>query len=375
MVAQICHPPADWSCLTESEIDALDSVKKERAEAFAWSLLASLTAYQIGVCPVTIRPCSARCAPAGSIPYAITGRGSGAALGVGRIGMLNPYISGGRWYNACGCGPRDCSCESLPTVLLPGPVGGIVSVSLDGVTLPSSAYRVYDGNQLVRTDGQDWPACQDMSVGEGVTGYSSFEGAYGTTGIYEFTRVGDVVTVRVVPDAAVGLVGTPLPDRFRPATYQAVAQNADARVTVQDLADVGTFLITHQGTGETPLTFSYVGAPAEPDVVAPGGGFVVTYYRGSPPNVMTTYAAGLLANEFYQACEGGECRLPGNVTRASRGGESYEFETSDFPEGKTDIPEVNAVIRYYNPFGQRVPTTVASPDTVGTGGRVPSWRR
>jgi hypothetical protein len=275
----ICYPTdTDWSCrYTADEIIEIRNDPElqpnlEVAEAFAWSLLASLTAYQIGVCPVTIRPCATACAPSGSIPYAIAG-GRSSGLGTGAIGMLNPYISGGRWYNACSCSRGGCGCTSLPTVKLPGPVGKITEVWLDGTLLAPDTYRVDDGFMLVRTDGEDWPACQDLAADD-------------------------------------------------------------------------------------------------------HAGFSVTYYRGAAPNAMTRRAAGVLANEFLLACDKDDaCRLPSNVTRASRGGESYEFDRTDFPDGDTNIPEVNAIIRIYNPYGAKAPTTIASPDSLGIGGRMPSWRR
>jgi hypothetical protein len=267
----ICYPSTtDWSCaFDQAELQALRDVPASAhnlavSEAFAWYLLASLTGYRIGVCPVTVRPCASRCAPSGTWLVAPVSRASTAALG-GRIGLLNPFISGGVWYNACGC--RDqCECTNLPAVDLPGPVGKIESVMLEGVELDPTAYRVEDGSRLVRTDGEPWPACND-------------------------------------------------------------------------------------------------------------GTFEVTYYRGAAPNIMIERAAGILAHEFYLSCEGGACRLPSNVVRASRGGESYEFQPTDFPDGQTDIPEVNAVIRIYNPNGLKMPVTMASPETVGTGGRMTTWRR
>lgn len=278
-MTSICYPPTtDWSCAyTEEEILDIrygpDARDIEFAEAMAWSLLASLTAYQIGTCPVTVRPCAARCAPSGTMLVAPVGRGSTSALPSGTIGMLNPYISGGRWYNACGCGTAgNCGCSSLSTVNLPGPVGRIESVYLDGELLDPAKYRVYDGTHLVRTDGEAWPACQDMA----------------------------------------------LPDEE---------------------------------------------------------GFSITYYRGAPPNIITERAAGILANEFYKACKGDECRLPANITTATRQGESYDFAPTDFEGGDTGIPEVNAVIRIYNPFGLKAPVTMASPETVGVGGRMTTWRR
>jgi hypothetical protein len=275
----ICYPDStDWSCaytvaeITEMRENPATALSVEVAEAFAWSLLAALTAYQIGTCPVTIRPCAARCAPSGTKLVAPVGRGYSSALPVGTIGRMSPYISGGRWYNACGCGTGSCDCSSLPTVELPGPVGGIVSVYLDGVLVPATSYRVDNGSLLVRTDGESWPACQDMSLSD------------------------------------------------------------------QD-------------------------------------GFSVTYYRGAAPNTMTNRAAGVLANEFYQSCIGAECRLPSNITSATRGGESYQFDQGDFTEVVDSIPELGAIVRIYNPYGLKAPVSMASPETLGIGGRVTTWRR
>lgn len=272
-MSDICYPPdTDWSCrwtaaeLAEHRADPVMGPSIEVAEAFAWSLLASLTLYRIGTCPITVRPCAERCAPPGSFRTAIARGGNTGALPVGTIGMLNPYITGGRWVNGCGCRSGGCGCEALSEVILPGPVGSITEVWIDGAALPRGAYKVLNGNRLVRTDGGEWPACQSLALND-----------------------------------------------------------------------------------HDPEAFS------------------VTYYRGAAPNIMTKRAAGVLANEFLLACDGDEsCRLPYNVTRAVRGGESYEFEETDFAAGNTGIPEVQALIRIYNPSGLKTPVFVASPDTYET---------
>lgn len=268
----ICHPDVDWSCrwsddeLAQMRADPVEAAKLEKAEAFAWSTLASLTAYQIGTCPITVRPCAASCrtadgmmvAPVGSIPSAVIGR------------PMAPYISGGLWYNACGCSLTDCSCSALSEAVLPGPVGSIVEVVVDGVTLSRSEYRVDNGNRLVRLGGESWPACQDMSAMEG------------------------------------------------------------------------------EGT------------------------FFVTYYRGATPNLMTRAAAGRLASEFYDACEGRPCKLPWNVVSSSRQGESYEYGEGGL-EGVADaIPEVAAVVNIYNPHGLKTRPRVVAPGQKRA--RVTSWR-
>lgn len=268
----MCVPDTtDWSCKFSAEElaamreDPAQAALLDRSEAFAWNLLASLTAYRIGVCPITVRPCALGCEPPGGLNVAPVGGGRWAGLPTMTIGRMAPFISGGLWYNACGCRRGDCSCTELSEVILPGPVGSIVSVSVDGVVLDRTAYRVDNGGRLVRLDGEKWPVCQDMT----------------------------------------------------------------------------------------------------------GDGFQVRYYRGARPNIMTNAAAGALAAEFYAACQGGACRLPGNVTSMTTQGSSYEFETVDYPDGKTGIPEVDAVIRIYNPYALKMGPIVGSPDAYST--RTPSW--
>jgi hypothetical protein len=158
----ICYPDGtDWGCaLSQQEIDSLDPDIKMRSEAIAWSVLSALTGYRASICPVTIRPCAKRCAlgtwdvaPAQSGDLGVWGTGGG------------PYISGGSWYNACGCaGPSDCSCTSLCEVILPGEVGEIVEIWMDGALVPPEEYRVDDGRKVVLVNGECFPSCQDMSI-------------------------------------------------------------------------------------------------------------------------------------------------------------------------------------------------------------------
>jgi hypothetical protein len=170
MATDICYPDgADWSCaLGEAEIEALNEELKERAEALAWSTLSALTAYRVALCPTVARPCAARCLPPTYFAAPVVG-------GPFDSGTFSPYMLGGSWYNACGCRSIDsCSCSVLSEVLLPSTVGGIVSVVVDGVEIPSSQYRVDNFNRLIRTDGGVWPLCQDMASDDAfvVTYYS-----------------------------------------------------------------------------------------------------------------------------------------------------------------------------------------------------------
>lgn len=252
--SSICYPDStDWSCVPQTVVDELDPITKERAEALAWSTLAALTGHFFSTCPIVVRPCRQGCA---------TGWRQWTPAPAYAGGSFNPHIgTDGYWVNSCVCAGDPCSCGPIHQIVLPGPVGSIIEVLIDGAPLDPTAYRVDNGNLLVRMDGEDWPACQDMNL-----------------------PIGE------------------------------------------------------------PKTFS------------------VKYYRGSGPNTMLDFAAGVLAWEFYQACSGNDCRLPAGVTSVSRQGVSFQIATGLFSNGMTGIREVDAIIGLYNPNGLKAPPYVSSPD-------------
>lgn len=128
------------------------------AEAFAWLTLRTLTAGQIATCEITVRPCRKRCRQG----YYFTDFPAAAA---GR--PFTPYIQDGQWLNLW-CGHRtDCSCTTVMEVILPGPVARVTEVKLDGAVVDPTKYRIDNGNRLVRTDGEEWPYCQDMNADDG----------------------------------------------------------------------------------------------------------------------------------------------------------------------------------------------------------------
>lgn len=162
----ICYPDStDWSCaLTEEQIDELDPVVRARAEALAWSSLQALTGGNIAICPNIVRPCAARCG--GGTWYTAPVTGASQSPWPAGNGSFQPTINGnGQWVNTCGCStPDSCSCTTVREVILPGIVGDIVRVTLNGADLDPTAYRVDNGNRLVRQDGETWPLCQDMNL-------------------------------------------------------------------------------------------------------------------------------------------------------------------------------------------------------------------
>lgn len=149
-----CGWPVDWACYPDS--DSLDPVVKQRAEAMAVQSLRFLTLYQVGGCPITVRPCAQSCL-------------AGVTFYDGRPWM-SPHVGvTGQWVNACGCA-SDCSCGPLSEVILDAPVGRVDEVQVDGEVLDPSTYRVDNGNRLVRQDGGLWPICQDQSQPAGGPG-------------------------------------------------------------------------------------------------------------------------------------------------------------------------------------------------------------
>lgn len=150
--------PVDWGCVDQQWLDDLPEDVRERSERLAANTLRMLTGYQVGGCPTIFRPCGKTC----SLPLYTAWPTVGTTdPGLGAGSILNPRLEHGTWTNSCGCN-SGCGCPSAPEVLLTPPVGHVVEVLINGAALDPGAYRVDDGFRLVRTDGQGWPACQDM---------------------------------------------------------------------------------------------------------------------------------------------------------------------------------------------------------------------
>jgi hypothetical protein len=144
-----CTWPVDTSCC--ADFATYPQEVQDRAVALAGMTLQTLTAYRVGACPITVRPCRQPCdGYAGSFNW------------YGYGGGFTPLNWNGTWFN-CWCGQDECGCGSLCQITLPPPVGRVDEVKVDGQVLPASAYRVDNAAHLVRVDGQCWPDCQDLS--------------------------------------------------------------------------------------------------------------------------------------------------------------------------------------------------------------------
>lgn len=129
---------------------------KADAKDYAAVVLWAATGRIFGTCQMTVRPCGMkRCQD-----------GLGEFWGYDWSGgTWTPYIFNGQWFN-CAC-PGVCCCDPRCQVRLMGPVDSVLEVTVGGVVVDPSAYRVDDNHWLVRTDGDCWPICADMDTDDG----------------------------------------------------------------------------------------------------------------------------------------------------------------------------------------------------------------
>lgn len=161
--------PVRWVCDVSAESPSATGIAVTSATRILWSL----SGRQFGTCTTTLRPCRTDCTsswPAGgwdmwSMP---------TTYGYG-------YLDGMYWY-PLGCGNCDtggCSCAAVSETRLPTPVDHIVSVKVDGAPLVTGAYRVDNNRLLVRTDGSQWPRCNNLNLNDDQAGTWSVTAAYG----------------------------------------------------------------------------------------------------------------------------------------------------------------------------------------------------
>lgn len=152
-----CLWPVDTACFT-ADWEALDPATQDRALALASSTLNRLTGYRVGGCPILVRPCKASCAEGWPSYAAMYGSGGSSA-------GFSPVNYGGVWVNSCGCSTA-CGCSALCEINLPGPVGEVYEVTLDGQVVNPDNYRVDNGTKLVWVGVEEcpWPTCQDLAA-------------------------------------------------------------------------------------------------------------------------------------------------------------------------------------------------------------------
>lgn len=211
----------------------MQDIVQNAATAYLWNI----TGRQFGTCPVTIRPCKLDCLQQNYSTYrgyAWTNNNlpfyGGGDVGWGSI--VNPALIGGQWYNMpCGgCQNDICSCTYVPTIDLLGPVASVDAVFQDGTMMDPSQYRVDNYRYLVRTDGQDWPVCQDMVAPTTATNTLEVTYQIGVE-VPDGGKLAAAVLACQMAKAACGDGSCQLPQRIHSVTRQQVS------VTVLDSYD------------------------------------------------------------------------------------------------------------------------------------------
>jgi hypothetical protein len=146
-----CTWEPDPACL-EEDWDNLSDEVRERALMLATSSLQALTLYRVGTCPITIRPCPEK----------------DISCGCG----FNPHLGmDGNWYNDC-C--HKTVCKPTSEIDIPGPVGYIESMVINGATVDlwNGDWRLDNGHLLVwQGDGPSpVPASQNLNAPDSAIG-------------------------------------------------------------------------------------------------------------------------------------------------------------------------------------------------------------
>lgn len=152
MTVSTCYPSdTDWGSFNWANATDQQKALRDVAEEFAWMYLDRLTAHALAMCPIQVRPAKWSCRPGA---YYL-------APASAAVGPFNPYVGlDGLYRNEAH--RWGCECDDTRVILMPTDVGSIEYIQIGDAVLPPSAYRVDDGNRLIRQDGEGWPLRQDM---------------------------------------------------------------------------------------------------------------------------------------------------------------------------------------------------------------------
>lgn len=153
--------------------DTTDPIIQAQANAIASAIINRLTGFQFGCCEITVRPCKPRtCDPVTLAELIYWDSRAYLQWGAPNMGVLSffPTLIGGEVFNiGCGCPMGCCTCEADCEVKLPGPICAVSDVTVDGVVLAPSLWRVMDGNTLIIASDH-CPGCQDYNLAAGAVG-------------------------------------------------------------------------------------------------------------------------------------------------------------------------------------------------------------
>lgn len=251
--------PCDWPVSYAECSGAADRFEscedREMFEDVASTYLWEWTDRRYGLCPATIRPCRRGCDELGARRNGFYPSGH---LG---IGGWYPALIGGSWFNIyCGCGQSSCSCGPVYRLRLPGPVGAVTEVRVDGVALAPERYRL-DGDTLVRQDGIDWPVCQELGRPDGEPGTWSVSYTHGVP-VPMGGQVAAGLLAAELFKAACGDSTCALPRSVTSVTRQGVSIQAN-RTVLEDAVQKGKTGITL-----VDMWVASVTTPKRPSIVA-----------------------------------------------------------------------------------------------------------
>lgn len=137
-------------CFPDEEVQ---EIYGDMAAQFLWHW----TRRQFGECRLTIRPCRSKCGQTDTF----TGRGP-----IPGMGGYYPHSYGGQVLSIrCGaCNWNTCDCETVDSLIIPGPVSEIEEILIDGLMMDLRGVRVDNYNALIRMDGESWPTCQNLAL-------------------------------------------------------------------------------------------------------------------------------------------------------------------------------------------------------------------
>lgn len=166
-------PCENWPVQFLCELSAESAPVTGFAVAMATETLWALSGMRFGLCNVTLRPCRRECF---TTPFPPDGWAQWPWTGT----YPQPALIGGSWFNlVCGSCPGTCSCTTVSEFVLPAPVHEIIEIKIDGTPMASGAYRLDNNRIVVRTDGGQWPFCNDLSLDDTEPGTWSVTATFG----------------------------------------------------------------------------------------------------------------------------------------------------------------------------------------------------
>ncbi len=206
-----------WICDVSTESPTATGAAVTAATYTLWAL----SGRQFGTCAVTLRPCRRECYDQSwwnsySLPW---------------TSYWDYADSNYPWF-VLGCGGcrGSCSCSAVSEVVLPSPVQSIVTVKLDGVVAPTGSYRLDNNPLLVRTDGQQWPSCNNLNKDDTQPGTWSVTAVYGQP----VPKMGEVAMGELACEILKAMAGEEC--RLPPGVTQLTRQGVS--ISVPDIGDL-----------------------------------------------------------------------------------------------------------------------------------------